>query len=632
LTNISWNFPENNDGNEYGFNDSGIETFMGTRWTSVAKEIIQNALDAKIKGEKHVTVEFKKFSMHRSEFPGADKLADIFNRCSTYYSGHSKVSKFFGSANELINGETIDYLRVSDYNTSGLSGDMNDVNSNLYKLLKGTGVSNKSAGSSGSFGIGKHAPFALSQFRTIFYHSVREDNSEIFQGVSILTTHKNKNENKTQGKGYYGITHKNQPLVTPTVFPNIVSRSEQGTDIIIPGVEFSRDWKKKIIQSVVDQFLVSIIEGELIVFVEDIRIDKESVCALFDDFYDEEIGSIYTKDYLSAYSESDSQIKTIDIFNKGEIEIRVLRKIDGKNRVGYFRNGMKIMDKGNFRTSMKFSGVMMVRGDELNEYLRQLEPPRHDDWLYERNDDEPKYAKKVIDKIRSEINDLIQNIASESMTEESDMDYLKELLPNTTEEDKFDEKEGTYNENLEEINPVAVSDITNVTQVNVEVSKTQDLSGNTGESDDPGESDGDGGENDGDGGDTSGNSGGGQGDRSSTTSSSNDRGNETSNKSDKPKIIHKLIEGQEYGTLIFKLQCDKSTKLKVAFYYKGEGKKDKTKVEMTLPSQNPINADIKQVGLNELIVTTVENRMETIELKLKNTISAAYEVNIYEVR
>jgi hypothetical protein len=628
---ISWNFPENNDGNEYGFNDSGIETFMGSKWTSVAKEIIQNALDARIDGKKNVVVKFSKFSRAKSEFPGVAKLADVFDRCSSYYSGHKKVSKFFENAKDHINGDTINYLRVSDYNTTGLSGEMKDVNSNIYKLLKGTGVSNKGVGSSGSFGIGKHAPFALSQFRTIFYHSVREDSSEVFQGVSILTTHENKDGNKTQGKGYYGITDKNQPLVSQKSFPGFVERKEQGTDIIIPGVEFTKDWKKKIVQSVVDQYLVSIIEGELVVYVENIKISKESVIAMFEDFYDEEVGSIYTKDYMTAYTDSDSVRKAVDIFGMGEVEIRIIRKNNGKNRVGYFRNGMKILDKGNFRTSMKFSGILMVRGKELNEFLRQLEPPRHDAWLFGRNEDDPKYAEKVINKIRSEINELIQNIASESMTEESDMDYLKDILPNTSEEDTFDEKDGSHNDELKPINPIAASDITNISKVNIEVSKNPDYSGESGESDFPDEGEGDSGENGGTGGNSSGNAGGGQGDGNNTTSSSNDKGKGSKNKVDKPKIIHKLIEGPEYGSLKFKLLCDQATKLKVSFNYKGEAKKDKSKVEFSLVSPDTSHRNLTQVSANELVINTVENKMETIEIRLKKIINSAYEVDIYEI-
>jgi len=43
---IGWNFPSNNHGQKAGLNDSGIETFLGTPLQSLAREVVQNSIDA----------------------------------------------------------------------------------------------------------------------------------------------------------------------------------------------------------------------------------------------------------------------------------------------------------------------------------------------------------------------------------------------------------------------------------------------------------------------------------------------------------------------------------------------------------------------------------------------------------
>lgn len=59
-------------------------------------------------------------------------------------------------------------LRISDFNTSGLTGSRAEVNTDWTNLTKSSGVSDKKGTSGGSFGIGKFAPFACSDFSTVF--------------------------------------------------------------------------------------------------------------------------------------------------------------------------------------------------------------------------------------------------------------------------------------------------------------------------------------------------------------------------------------------------------------------------------------------------------------------------------
>ena len=44
---IGWNFPSNDNGQINGISEAGIETFKGSPFPSLAREICQNSLDAK---------------------------------------------------------------------------------------------------------------------------------------------------------------------------------------------------------------------------------------------------------------------------------------------------------------------------------------------------------------------------------------------------------------------------------------------------------------------------------------------------------------------------------------------------------------------------------------------------------
>lgn len=112
---------------------------------------------------------------------------------------------------KLCQADSIRVLRISDYNTTGLTGSMEMKPSPWNDLVKSSGVSNKSGESGGSFGIGKSAPFACSDLRTLFYHTLDKDGIRSYQGVANLASFQYPDERKwlkknkgeiTKGKGY----------------------------------------------------------------------------------------------------------------------------------------------------------------------------------------------------------------------------------------------------------------------------------------------------------------------------------------------------------------------------------------------------------------------------------------------
>ena len=80
-----WNFPSNNDSQTIGINDSGVETFKGTPIKSLAREICQNSLDARLDDSKPAIVEFSTFDIDPKKIPDCNNLIDAFERSQEFW-------------------------------------------------------------------------------------------------------------------------------------------------------------------------------------------------------------------------------------------------------------------------------------------------------------------------------------------------------------------------------------------------------------------------------------------------------------------------------------------------------------------------------------------------------------------
>ena len=190
---MKWNFPSNNKGDIIGIGHSGIETYQGTPLKSLAREICQNSLDAALEG-KTVEIEFMPFVLDTDEFPDAESLEKAFKASLKFWSVQSvrKATDFFERALKMIECGSVPFLRISDFNTTGLLGSKDEYNTPWCNLTKSSGASDKAGTSGGSFGIGKFAPFACSEFRTVFYSTLDIENVTAFQGISRITSFRRK--------------------------------------------------------------------------------------------------------------------------------------------------------------------------------------------------------------------------------------------------------------------------------------------------------------------------------------------------------------------------------------------------------------------------------------------------------
>jgi hypothetical protein len=147
-----------------------------------------------------------------------------------------------------------------------------------FNLVKSRGASSKFLGEGGSFGIGKGAPFAASDLRTLFYFSKNRQALPIFQGIAELVSFKKENEIK-RGNGSYGIDGYSSIRKFDDIPRRFSRKAEEssGVDIYIMGFKKSDNWKDELAKSVLRNFWYALYKKELIVDIGEIKIDKNSL-------------------------------------------------------------------------------------------------------------------------------------------------------------------------------------------------------------------------------------------------------------------------------------------------------------------------------------------------------------------
>ncbi len=88
----------------------------------------------------------------------------------------------------------------------------------------------------GSFGIGKAAPFACSDIRTLFYATKDINGLSAFQGIAKLVSFREKGlfkdrDSITTGTGYYSADKKNNPLRECRSIDLNYTRKKYGTPV-----------------------------------------------------------------------------------------------------------------------------------------------------------------------------------------------------------------------------------------------------------------------------------------------------------------------------------------------------------------------------------------------------------------
>ncbi len=451
MSDLSWYFPSTGHGDEDGISDSLREMFEGDHERYVARESIQNSLDARRDYSEPVRVRFERFSMQTTKMPAVEELKKVLVKASEYYSSEERVTQFYSEALECLEQPTISILKISDFNTVGLDGGDRDVDGRWYKLIRAQGVNSMSGVGGGSFGIGKGAPFAASNLHTVLYSTMTEGGLLAFQGKARLSSFKNDSDDVRRGIGQLGIMNEQEGMLAArdnTLIPETFVRSEVGTDIYILGYKTDeQDWKKHLLNSLLNNFWAAIYFKELEVELvedghsDDILVDDSSLEELMLEYANEKDDSY--KFYKSVQEPSIVVPGSLDML--GDVSLYIRKEEGYPKAVQLMRSSKMVVDTiSNFRVLHEpYAAVFMCDNDEGNRLLRNLEPPAHDKW-------DPDRDKQNGHAINKELRDFIRN-ALKSVAENEDLNPedipdLSKYLPEIEERDDLNPYLGEFGE------------------------------------------------------------------------------------------------------------------------------------------------------------------------------------------
>ena len=251
----------------------------------LARESIQNSLDAWTKvaraAGKPARVVFRLHEIPKSKVTCRDEILKAFERAEKYWeSRQSMFQPIWDAARSSLTSDKVRILEISDYNTCGLEGDDRKVGGRWHSLVKSEGVPNPNAAAGGSYGIGKMAPFACSDARTVLYSTKTED-GHAFQGVCRLATFEQDRVRRAPD-GFIGLDTgpKSEPYLAVRKekdIPALFQRSEIGTSVWCLGFIKQKNWLREVVSASLDSFWLAIHLGHLEVDVIDERGESISI-------------------------------------------------------------------------------------------------------------------------------------------------------------------------------------------------------------------------------------------------------------------------------------------------------------------------------------------------------------------
>ncbi|GAB2884783.1 hypothetical protein GCM10027202_11700 [Microvirgula curvata] len=439
-------FLPNQAGESEGLGDAGIETFRDSPYASCGREAGQNSADAAI--DYPVRMTFDVLTLPTSELPGITVLKDTVQRC-LIDAKQEKDKDFFLQAKELLGKQTTKILRISDYNTKGLTGPSGEEGTPFHSLLKGAGISNKATETSGgSFGIGKNAAFAVSDLQTVFYSTTYRDREEVLrfaaQGKCRMVSHVDSSGTKRRATGYWGVPDGYVAIEDLAKVPTWMRRTEVGTSIFCAGFRQIDTWAWSIAYSLLTNFFAALHRDRMAFEINDgeIKLNHNTVAAMFVDpriiaaaEADGQRSQLdFSRDLFRCLTSPDAIDIKYDVQGLGTMRFCILVEDGLQKRVGIVRNGMLITSElQQFGDKLqRFVGmrefVMFVEpvSDAASKQMKSIENPRHDSFSANRLSD-PAKRQAATSAMKQLIKDLRRQIGQTAAIDEDEEVTLDEL-------------------------------------------------------------------------------------------------------------------------------------------------------------------------------------------------------------
>ena len=452
-TGVGFEFPLDSADRWDGFNDSGMEHFSGNPFEHLGREVPQNTIDAAASLSEPARIEVRLIKVRAADLPGIAELRKAVDKCLQAAKNESeKATFFFQGTKKLLASRSIPVLQIADYNTTGVVGPCENGRP-YFALMKAVGQSKKSGTATGSFGIGKFAPYTVSDLRTVFLTTVWRDGAGMLhhyvQGKSILMSHKDDAGKTRIGTGFWGRRRNCMPVERTNSLPDWLLRADAddssldghvGTTLSIIGFSGGSNWQNALAANVAQNFFGAINDGRLIVEIQGgPTITRDTLAQTLADptisaSIKEQKGQPErfenVRHYFRAITDDAEVVKAeTENFHLGRCELRILLGEGLPKRVAVLRNGMLITDElsglRRFSSHKEFVAVLECRAEKGLALLRAMEPPRHDDFEVDRLPPDRKQAGRVaLREITKWVRDMLDRHAKDAVSAVTSLSVL----------------------------------------------------------------------------------------------------------------------------------------------------------------------------------------------------------------
>ena len=464
-----WNFQERRPASiSQSREDSSFAPFINNKLRCLVREYIQNSMDAysKLIPNPVVEVHFETGRLCYDDYPELigslrRRLVACSNHCKSYPNGKDPYQSKVEYLDEHKDS-SIGYLKVSDYNTRGMSFiDDDDQTSPFRACVRESSASfkpDRSAG--GSHGLGKTVGFVNSGINAVYYSTMDEDGNTYGEGIIKLCDHKLVLEDgssmKYEATAFYDSCDGVRPD-SGTDIPEIFRRTAVGTDAFVLGIEVSELDLTTMKQEIIRSFFKAIYENKLAVVVGGERIDKNNLEEkLVEYFNDEEYGAYdklrtsepwlrfnprpYCLEVLKNKGVDENHIvlnTTVDFPDRfpslGDATLLLWKSEDikasgSRDSIVYMRDNSMVIEVRRGSNNKGYYGICICDGSG-SESLRLLENVTHDKWdeaeLRDLSKEEQKSAKDTLKALKGFIKACEEKVFPEEIDQEEDIHSLK---------------------------------------------------------------------------------------------------------------------------------------------------------------------------------------------------------------
>lgn len=379
-------FEESGRSGYEGPNNPSAEYFTGREPSeAIARELIQNSLDARVNGSM-VRVSFHLNRISTADIPGIEGLRTAMSAALSD-AANLQGAEGLKDALAIANEDSVWVLAILDHGTKGLAGSesIGDEKSPLSILTRGTGASAGEDGRGGSFGIGSAVGPMASMMSTVFYRTLREDDHDVIStGYTRLATH-HANGVRRRGEGFYTRLRASDfhyPR-NEVMFPEFPLRQETGTDVFVLAYRDAEHdpLLHRVRRAVAANFFAAIAERKLEVHGTSPSgtwtLDSDTLLPTLQ--ADENLRS----ETLPFYRALQDERPTVGHHPAlGEYRLYLYEDSDLNKAMGTLTMRQPLMRIDTFvhRIPRAYAAVLVCDADNGNELLRGIEPPEHTKW------------------------------------------------------------------------------------------------------------------------------------------------------------------------------------------------------------------------------------------------------------